>query len=89
VHTHANTVVKLIDNAQDLVARCIILDRERRIVSADLSNVTVLSVAKLRVVVAWYRIRYGRGTACRGASMTASCNLCNVLMRCCLDTLGD
>jgi hypothetical protein len=89
MHTHANAVVKLIDNAEDLVARCIIFDRECRIMSADLSNVTVLSVAKLRVVVAWHRIRHGWGAACRGTSVTASCNLCHVLVRCCLDTLGD
>lgn len=64
-HTHPNAVIELINDTQDLVARCVILDRERRVVRADFRNIAVLPAAELWVVVAWHRVCRERSAARR------------------------
>jgi len=63
-HTHANAIIKLVDNAQNLVARGIVFNVEGRVVRADFRDVAILPAAELRIVVAWNRIRRKWSSAC-------------------------
>lgn len=51
-HTHADTIVQLINDPKILVASGVSRDSKRSVVGADFSDVAVLPVAELRVVVA-------------------------------------
>jgi hypothetical protein len=62
-HTHPNTVIELIHDTQDLIARCIVLDRKRGIMRADFRDVAVLPAAELRVVIAGHRVCRSRSAA--------------------------
>jgi hypothetical protein len=63
--THPNAVIELIDDTQNLIARCIILDGERRVVRADFGDIAVLPAAELWVVVARHRVcRKGGAAGC-------------------------
>jgi hypothetical protein len=55
-HTHPDAIIELVNNTQDLIARCIIFDRESRVMRADFRNIAVLPTAKLRIVVARHRV---------------------------------
>lgn len=77
MHTHANTIVQLVHNAQFLVAGCIARNGEGSIVCAHFCDVAVLSVAEFWVVVASGRV--GNGWSAAGSSRggrAVSSNLC-------------
>ena len=90
MHTHPNAIVELINDAQNLVTRRVILDGERRVMRANLGDVAVLPAAELWIVIAWHCVRYSRSTARRCCSLAvAPRDLCYVLVLCRLDTLGS
>ena len=62
-HTHANTIVQLIDDSEFLVTSGISRDGEGGVVSAHFGDVAVFPVAELRVVVASSGVAHGRRTA--------------------------
>lgn len=82
MHTHPNAIVELVNDAQNLVTRRVILDGERRVMRANLGDVAVLPAAELWVIVAWHRVcREGSATCRRRRSATArSSDLCHILM---------
>ena len=63
-HTHADTIVQLINDSEFLVASGISRDGEGGVVGAHLSDVAVFPVAELRVVVASSSVAHSRSTAC-------------------------
>ena len=63
-HTHSDAIIQLVGDRELLVATSVVGNRESGVVSADLCDVAVFPVAKLRVVVARLRVRRGRRAAC-------------------------
>ena len=66
--THADAIVKLVNDAVLLVASGIVLDSKRGVVSRDFGDVAVFPVAELGVVVASGCVGHGGCAAgsCRG-----------------------
>ena len=63
-HTHANTIVQLIDDTKFLVTSSISRDGKGSVVSAHLGDVAVFPVAELGIVVTRSGIAHSRSTAC-------------------------
>lgn len=62
-HTHANTIVQLIDDTKFLVASSIPRDGKGGVVRAHLGDIAVFPVAKFWVVVACSSVAHSRRTA--------------------------
>ena len=62
-HTHANTIVQLIDDTKFLVASGIPGNGKGSVVRAHLGDIAVFPVAKLRIVIACSSVAHGRRTA--------------------------
>lgn len=64
-HTHADTIVQLIDNSEILIASGVPGDSKGSVVGADFSDVAVLPVAEFGVVVASSSVSdRGRAACC-------------------------
>jgi hypothetical protein len=62
-HTHADTIVQLIDDTEFLVAGGVPRNGKSGVVGAHLGDVAVLPVAELGVVVACSSVAHSRRTA--------------------------